>query len=505
MKIRVRFAPSPTGHLHVGNVRTALYNWLFARRHQGKFIIRIEDTDLARSERRFEDQIMEDLKWLGLLWDEGIDVGGPFGPYRQTDRFELYRHHVNRLLEQGKAYYCFCTLSDLEGERNRRLQAGEPVVYWGRCRQLDPRLAAERVASGEEATVRLKVESQTVRFEDLVFGAVEVESSTIGDFILLRSDGSAQYNLACTIDDCEMKISHVIRGEGHLSNTFRQLLIARALNLSSPAYAHLSTILGPDGTKLSKRHGATSVDELRSQGFLPEAVLNYLALLGWAPPEGVDEILSPQQLIRHFDLHRVHRSPATFDPDKFNWVNRSHLRQTDPARLVHLALPRLQKKGIVAPNPPPEVVEWIAQLLHAFLKYLQHLDELEQVAEVVFRFHPEQDLKQAELREEIRDRGTREVIRALARELDDLEEETLLDQPTFQEVLRRVKERTGRKGRNLFHPIRLAITNRASGLELNQVVPLLESGSRLPLLKPVQGVRERVKRVDDYLRNQFGD
>ncbi|HEV8132347.1 MAG TPA: glutamate--tRNA ligase, partial [Acidobacteriota bacterium] len=257
-QIRVRFAPSPTGFLHVGNVRTALYNWLFARRNQGTFILRIEDTDAERSAREYENQLIGDLRWLQLDWEEGPDQGGPSGPYRQTERFDLYQRTAQKLLDEQKAYYCFCTPEELEKEREMQLAGGGQPRYSGKCRNIDPEEAQGRRHKGEPAAVRLKVRSGRVGFQDLVFDHIDVDCAVIGDPILLRSNGSPNYNFAVVVDDALMKISHVIRGDGHLSNTHRQILIYEALGWEIPKFAHLSTILGSDGAKLSKRHGATS-------------------------------------------------------------------------------------------------------------------------------------------------------------------------------------------------------------------------------------------------------
>jgi len=478
--------------LHVGNVRTALYNWLFARQQSGAFILRIEDTDLDRSERRFEDQLMEDLKWLGLVWDEGVDIGGRLGPYRQTDRFGLYARYADQLLNSGKAYYCFCSVEDLERERQAQLAAGLSPHYKGTCRAIPPEEAKRRRAAGEEATLRLRIRDGVVRFDDLVFGALQVDCEEIGDFILLRSDGSAQYNFACVVDDACMDITHVIRGEGHISNTYRQILLYEALGLPAPRFAHLSTILGKDGAKLSKRHGATSIDEFRRQGYLPEALVNYLTLLGWAPEQDGQEILTPDELVRQFSLERVNRSPAVFDPDKLNWINRNHLKKADRSRLAALALPYLRAAGLLPQNSQPETDQWAADCVDFLVSHVDKLDDLPAQFRSAFAFHPEAGLALPEVREILSQPGARDVIVAFAEYLAGRD---FVDFETYRDAVNAVKAKTGQKGKNLFHPIRVAVTAKASGPELEKLIPLLERASRLKLTQPIVSARDRVRLV----------
>jgi nondiscriminating glutamyl-tRNA synthetase len=323
--VRVRFAPSPTGFLHVGNVRTALFNWLLAGRYGGAFILRVEDTDAERSKPKYEKQLLSDLRWLGLQWNEGIEQGGEYGPYRQTDRYEIYQKYALKLLEEDKAFRCFCSEEELEKVRQEQLARGESAHYSGKCRHLTAADVEARLKKGTPFTMRLRVRPGTVGFPDLVFGKIEIETVQISDPVILRSDGSPTYNFCCVIDDSLMKITHVIRGDGHLSNTHRQILIYEALGTPIPQFAHLSTILGPDGQKLSKRHGATSVEEFRRQGYLPEALVNYLSLLGWSPPNEGQEIMSVEEIKSQFDLSRVLKSAAIFDSVKLDWMNRNYI------------------------------------------------------------------------------------------------------------------------------------------------------------------------------------
>jgi len=473
-------------------VRTALYNWLFARQKSGAFILRIEDTDLDRSEKRFEDQLMEDLKWLGLAWDEGVDVGGGHGPYRQTDRFDLYARYAAELLSSGKAYYCFCSVEELERDRQAQLAAGLSPHYKGTCRAVPPEEAKRRRDAGEEATLRLRIRDGLVRFDDLVFGPLQVNCEEIGDFILLRSDGSAQYNFACVVDDACMQISHVIRGEGHISNTYRQILLYEALELPLPRFAHLSTILGKDGAKMSKRHGATSIDEFRRQGYLPEALINYLTLLGWAPERDGQEILTPDDLIRQFGLERVNRSPAVFDPDKLNWSNRNHLKKADRSGLAGLALPYLRDAGLVPQESEPQADQWAVDCVEFLINHVDKLEDLPVQFQSAFSFDPEAGLASPEVREILSQPGAREVIVAFA---DYLGERDFVDFETYRDAVNTVKAKTGQKGKNLFHPIRVAVTAKASGPELEKLIPLLERGSGLSLPQPILSARDRVRLV----------
>jgi glutamyl-tRNA synthetase/nondiscriminating glutamyl-tRNA synthetase len=480
--------------MHVGNVRTALFNWFFARKNGGSLVVRIEDTDAERSERRYEDQLLEDLRWLGIEWDEGVDKGGDVGPYRQTERFPLYRERVEQLLGEGRAYHCFCSQEQLEADRKKQLAEGQSIRYVGRCSELDPKEAKACLGEGRPATVRLRVRPGSVSFQDLVFGLIEVDTDNVGDFILLRSDGSAQYNLACVVDDSMMGITHVIRGEGHISNTPRQILIFEGLGLQVPEFAHLSTILGPDGAKLSKRHGATSLAEFRQLGYLPEAVVNYLALLGWAPPEDGNEILSPEDIVSAFDLKSVNVSPATFDLKKFNWVNRSHLKECPLPRLLTLAEPFLEKAGLVGTDPTLDLQGWTEDLLSVVVGYLDRLEDLGKETEFLWNFDPASDLKDPRAEEILEDSLAVEVIRSFCRKLEEVGAQEV-SYEVYREAVLGVMKSTGAKGKSVFRPIRLAITGRASGPELDKVIPLIEKGSQLALQARIMDVQDRVQRV----------
>jgi len=486
----VRFAPSPTGQLHVGNVRTALFNWLFARQQQGRFILRIEDTDLERSQPEYEQQIYEDLKWLGLSWDEGPEVGGDFGPYRQSQRLEIYNQYVNRLLQMERAYYCFCTPEALDAERLRAKAAGVAYTYSGRCRGLSPSEVQDRKGRGAAFTIRFRMRPGPVTWEDRVRGQVDWQAELLGDFVIIKSDGWPVYNFAVVVDDISMEVTHVIRGDGHLSNTPRQILIYEALGARVPEFCHLSTILGPDGSKLSKRHGATSMAEFRDQGYLPEALFNFLGLLGWSP-EGETEVLSKDEMIERFSLERVGKAPAIFDVDKLNWMNRIYLKQADPSRLLSLATKYLQHAGRLKDTPLDEpTTQWLGLVLNIVVTYLDTLSQVVSETAVLLDYDLDVAVQDEEVFKTLRDPEAIDVIRALEDQLAPLQQVTL---ESFRAATTAVKQRTGRKGRALFHPIRIALTARPSGPELVKLIPIYELGSQLDVPRPVLSVRERLR------------
>ncbi|MBZ5564359.1 MAG: glutamate--tRNA ligase [Acidobacteriia bacterium] len=490
--VRVRFAPSPTGYVHVGNARTALFNWLFARHQGGAFVLRIEDTDVERSKEEYERQLLEDLRWFGLDWDEGPDKGGPFAPYRQSERLEVYARFAAQLVERGHAYYCFCSAEQLEAERAEALKAGRQPRYSGRCRKLAPEEAARRRTAGEPAATRLKIVASAFTWHDLVHGPTSFSSEVIGDPILVRSDGHPAYNYAVVIDDHLMEITHVIRGDDHISNTPRQLAVYRALGWEPPAFAHLSTILGADRTRLSKRHGATSLESFRGLGILPEALRNYLALLGWSPADGKTEILSPSELIEQFSLDRVIKSPAVFDAEKLHWLNRHYMKVALPSRRAELAAPFLVDAGYIAPADAEDaaVRTWLERVVDAVLKNLDHLSQIPAAARLIFEYDAAATAAGEETRHVVEDAGAREVLKAF---VPKVLAETQLTYERFREIAKAVQKETGKKGKDLFHPIRVAVTGAVSGPELEKLIPIFEEGARLPLVRHVKGVAERLR------------
>jgi nondiscriminating glutamyl-tRNA synthetase len=487
--MRVRFAPSPTGHLHVGNARTALFNWLLAHGKDGTFILRIEDTDIERSTKESEIGILEDLRWLGLDWDEGPDVGGLHGPYRQSERLHLYASYANELLSGGNAYYCFCSPAKLEEERKADLAASRPPKYRGTCRGIAPDTARTRVDAGERPVIRFKVpEVGDVTFHDLVRGDVTFNSDVIGDPVLVRSDGRPAYNFAVVVDDALMEITHVIRGEDHISNTPRQVLLYQALGFSQPEFAHLSLVMGPDHTPLSKRHGATSVAEFRGRGYLPEALVNYLALIGWSPG-GDEELLPIQELARRFALDDVGHSAGVFDQEKLAWMNRHYMKEAAPARLAAESIRYFIARGYVR-RRTDEAMEYLASLLPMAVGSVDRLEEIPDRLKFLFEFDPAAALGRDEVASVLHENGAREVIAALPGAIDG----PLTDREAFRAMANRVRERTGLKGKALFHPIRVALTGEGAGPELDLAVPAIERGAAIAAsagMAPVTGCRDR--------------
>jgi glutamyl-tRNA synthetase/nondiscriminating glutamyl-tRNA synthetase len=488
--MRVRFAPSPTGQLHVGNARTALFNWLLARGHGGTFILRIEDTDVERSTRQSEVSIIEDLRWLGLEWDEGPDVDGPRGPYRQSERLNLYESYANELIGAGHAYHCFCAPARLEAERQAALATGRPPRYSGTCRTLDPDESRRRVEAGERAVIRFKVPASTsVSFDDAVRGTVTFQTDVIGDFVLVRSDGRPAYNFAVVVDDALMEITHVIRGEDHISNTPRQILLYQAMGFGLPIFAHLAMVMGPDHTLLSKRHGATSVAEFRARGYLPEALVNYLALIGWSPG-GDEELLPLQELSRRFSLEAVGHSAGVFDEEKLAWMNRHYMKEADTARLASECWPHFQARGFVTAETEA-ALSYLVSVIPMAAGSVDRLVEIPDRLRFLFEYDAGAALARPEVAEVMAEPGAREVVTALAEELATAPR---LDRERFREAAGRVRQRTGFKGRALFHPIRVALTGEAGGPELDLAVPAIDRGAELDSgagIKAIAGCRER--------------
>jgi glutamyl-tRNA synthetase len=488
--MRVRFAPSPTGQLHVGNARTALFNWLLARGAGGTFILRIEDTDVERSTRESEAAIVRDLRWLGLEWDEGPDVGGAHGPYRQSERLHLYQSYAKELLTADAAYYCFCSTAQLDADRQEALAAGRPALYAGTCRRLSRDQAAVKIAAGERPAIRFRVPAdRDVVFTDAVRGDVRFHTDVIGDPVIVRADGTPAYNFAVVIDDALMEVSHVIRGEDHISNTPRQLLLYEALGFSPPTFAHLAMVMGPDHAPLSKRHGATSVAEFCSKGYLPEALVNYLALIGWSPGGG-DELLPIDELARRFSLEAVGHSAGVFDEEKLAWVNRHYLKNAEPLRLADLSLPHFQQAG-VRMAPDRAGLEFLASAMAMTSASVDRLDQVPARLAFLFDYDAPRTLADERLREEMHGGPGRAVIQALAEELASAPR---LDREKFRAIANQVKARTGQKGKALFHPIRVVLTGRAEGPELDLAVPAIDRGAELPAsagLPKIEGNRER--------------
>jgi len=507
--VRVRFAPSPTGRLHVGNARTALFNWLLARGSGGTFILRIEDTDVERSTRESEASMLRDLRWLGLDWDEGPDTGGGHGPYRQSERLHLYQSYATELLAAERAYYCFCSIAQLDAERQAALAAGRPARYAGTCRRVTREQAAARIAAGERPAIRFRIpEGRDVTFDDAVRGEVRFQTDVIGDPIIVRADGHPAYNFAVVVDDALMEVTQVIRGEDHISNTPRQILLYEALGFSPPAFAHLALVMGPDHSPLSKRHGATSVAEFRSKGYLPEALVNYLALIGWSPGKdehGRDvEILPIDELARRFSLDAVGHSAGVFDEEKLAWVDRHYLKAADPLRLAELSVPYFVHAGVRI-LPTAQSLAFLGAAMPMASGSVDRLDQVPARLAFLFAYDAAAALGDAAIREEMRAEGPRAVVTALAEELAAAPR---LDRDTFRAVANQVRARTGQKARGLFHPIRIALTGRAEGPELDLAVPAIDRGADLPAsagVPRILGSRERAAAFARALADSGGD
>lgn len=478
-EVRVRFAPSPTGHLHIGTARTALLNWLYARKQQGNFIVRVEDTDRSRSTVIFEESILEDLAWMGLNWDEGPDIGGKYGPYRQSERFELYQKKADELIRLGQAYRCYCTPEELEGRRKAMLAAGLMPKYEGTCRTLTAEQEAECLDQGRSPAVRFRMPEGKIIVHDIVRGEIEFSSDVIGDFVILRSDSSPSYHLAVVVDDGEMKVTHVIRGEDHITNTARHVPLFLALGYPVPKFAHNAMILGPDGGKLSKRHGATSVSEYRTRGYLPEAINNYLALLSWAP-EDTREVFSLEELAQAFAIERISKSPAIFDINKLNWLNGQHIRSADLERLTNACIPYLKDAGLV---PQEELSkEDFARLIRIIEVIRGNLTVLSEVSGYAKIFLGGFEIESEAIEWLLRPQAP-EVLNALRGLLDEREE---LDIEGGKEVMSEVRgtfKPLGVTGKDLFMPIRVGLTGRVAGPELPQVLSVLDKS-------------EAIKRID---------
>jgi len=502
-EIRVRIAPSPTGPLHIGTARTALFNYLFAKKYQGTFILRIEDTDVKRSSREWEKEIIEGLKWLGIEWQEGPDCGGKYGPYRQSERKEIYKNYIKRLLEEKKIYYCFCSKEELEAHRNYLMSIGQPPRYSGKCRELSEREIQKNLAEKKPFVLRLKTFPKKIVFKDIIRGEIEYDSEGFGDIVVAKDLSTPLYNLACVIDDFEMKITHVIRGEDHIPNTPKQILIAEALGIKPPKYLHLPLILGSDRSKLSKRHGAKSILEYRGEGYLPEAVVNFLALLGWNPGTA-REIFSMNSLIQEFSPQRVQKSPAVFNPQKLDWINGFYIRQKSPEKLTELCIPYFIKAGLITPYfeteqyPPGYGGEFITQkfkiaqtgeeisfsflqkIVGLYQERLKKLSDLSQLTDFFFKKkleYPKELLKWKDMSEkEIKD-SLDKLKKILAKISNgDWRKENL------EKILLKEAEKVGDRGKLLW-PLRVALSGKEASAGPFEIAEILGKEKTLERIK----------------------
>jgi nondiscriminating glutamyl-tRNA synthetase len=459
---RVRFAPSPTGDLHVGNARTALFNWLFAKHYGGDFILRIEDTDQERTSPVFEENILEDLRWLSIEWDEGPEKGGSLGPYHQIQRLDIYDKYVKELKSVGKIYPCYCTEEELEAERASLLSMRMMPRYMGKCKKLTDKEREALESSGRKPALRFDVDKGPIEFHDLIRGKMKFEGDAIGDFIIVRSNRIPSYNFAAVVDDHLMEITHVIRGEDHLSNTAIQILLYKALDFEPPVFAHHSLVLGKDRTKLSKRHGSVTVREFRNKGILSPALLNYLSLLGGSVGEG-KEVASIEEVIRMFSLDRAGKSGAIFDENKLEWLNAIYIRNCDVDKLTELLLPFIKEAGYDI-----NLVKrgWLHQVVEALRDNLVRLTDIGLYLDI---FIDDKYSMSDEARAILR-KDAAAVVKVLRDELDQKE---ISERDFYRSLINSVKRRTGLKAKALFLPIRAAITGRTSGPELEKVFAIL--------------------------------
>lgn len=457
--VRVRFAPSPTGELHIGGARTALFNYLVARANKGTFILRIDDTDLERSRPEYTEGLINSMRWLGLDWDEG--------PYFQSQRLEEYNRAAARLLEEDKAYHCYCTPEELTAGREAARKAGKPYLYPGTCRDLPQEEARAYLAAGRSAVVRLRVpdRGETV-VRDLIRGEVRFDNSTLDDFIIIKSNGLPTYNFASVVDDALMQITDVIRGEEHLSNTPRQQLCIEALGYEVPRYAHVPMILAPDRSKLSKRHGATSVEEFRDRGYLPQALLNYIALLGWSP--GEEEIVSLSEMVLLFSLERVNKTAAIYDTTKLTWMNGNYLREAPLDRLAENALPFFEAEGLLKAPVAGEELNYFKKVVDTVRDRVKTLSELAEASTYFYRDEFSYDPKGVE--KHFRKEGSADLLRRAAGLLRNFEPFNL---ESIETAYRSLSEELGISTGRLIHPTRLAISGRTMGPGLFDIIVLL--------------------------------
>ncbi len=479
--IRVRYAPSPTGHLHIGNARTALFNYLFARNRGGKFIIRIEDTDKKRNIEGGEQSQLKYLKWLGIDWDESVDVGGEFGPYRQSERNHIYEQYNQELLEKGHAYKCYCTEEELEAEREEQAARNETPHYSGRCRNLTAEQKEQFEKEGRQPSLRFKVPAgKILKFDDMVKGDVSFESDGMGDFVIVKKDGTPTYNYAVVVDDHLMKISHVLRGDDHISNTPKQLVIYEALGWEPPVFGHMTLIVNERRKKLSKRDESIIqfIEQYEELGYLPEALFNFITLLGWSPA-GEEEIYSKNEFIEIFDPARLSKSPALFDQQKLAWMNNQYMKKADLDRVVELALPHLVKAGKVSEKRTEEEDAWVRGLISLYHDKMSFGAEIVEMSDLFFRdeVNYDEDAKEVLAGEQVP-----EVLNAFLAEIEKLEE---FKADSIKAAVKAVQKGTGHKGQKLFMPVRAAATGQTHGPDLMLAMELIGK----------EKVKERVQKL----------
>mgnify|MGYP000846040556 FL=1 len=465
--VRVRFAPSPTGYLHIGGARTALFNWLFARHNDGKMVLRIEDTDQGRLKEDSVSQIISSLKWLGISWDEGPETGGDYGPYFQSERLDKYTKECERLMAEGKAYYCFCTSEELEADKEADRKARRPHRYSGRCRNLTDKQIEKYKAEGRKPVVRFKMPEGSTVVKDIVRGDVTFDNNLMDDFVIMKSNGIPTYNFAVVVDDHSMGMTHVIRGEEHLPNTPKQVLLYDALGYETPKFAHVPMILAPDKSKLSKRHGATSVEEFRDKGFLPEAIVNYLILLGWSP-EGNTEIITLEDAAEQFSLKRVNKSSAIYDVTKLTWINGVYMRELPLEDVVGYALPFYINEGLIPEDYTEQDLEKVKSVADKVREREKTLVDLAKASSYFFKF--DYGYEEKGVKKFFKKEGAADVLKSGLKALSSLDEFTA---ENAEKAYRGLIAESGIKSSKLFHPTRLALSGRTIGPGLFDIMILL--------------------------------
>ncbi len=478
--VRVRIAPSPTGYLHLGLARTALFNWLFARHHKGTFIFRIDDTDVARSTEESLRQILDSFKWLGIDWDEGIEKGGDCGPYIQSQRLDIYNNYAQKMIEMGKAYYCYCSQEELEEERKKAQEKHEPYVYSGKCRNLTQQQKDKYESEGRKPSIRLKVEDKTIIVKDLVKGDVEFRTGLLGDFIIVRPSGMPMYNFASAIDDMLMNITHIIRADEHLSNTPKQILIYEAFDCPLPEFAHVPLVLGSKGEKLSKRHGATSIEEYRKAGYLPSAMINYLVRLGWSLDDE-REIFTVDELIENFSLDRVGKSGSIFDQQKLLWLNGEYIMKMDIDERTKAVLPFLREAGFIGENITQEQYEWIKKIVMAVGERLKLLSQINDYAGFFFADKIEYDKEAVD--KILRKENMPMVLEKLRDKFQNIEP---FDETNLENAIKECGEEIGINPGKQIQPLRVALTGKSVGPGIFETLTLL-------------GREKVIKRINDAL------
>ncbi|MDO4814771.1 MAG: glutamate--tRNA ligase [Gemella sp.] len=468
-KVRVRYAPSPTGNLHIGNARTALFNYLFAKRNNGEFVLRIEDTDSKRNTVDGEASQLKYLEWLGLDYDEGIHKEKGFGPYRQSERVEIYQKYAQQLIDEGKAYRCYMTAEELEAEREEQIANGMPPRYGGKHANLTAEEEAAFVAEGRKPSIRIRVpQDRTYKWNDMVKGDLSFEGKDFGDFVIIKNDGVATYNFCVVVDDFLMEISHVLRGDDHISNTPKQLVVYEALNFTAPTFGHMTLIVNENKKKLSKRDESIIqfIEQYDSLGYLPEAIFNFIALLGWSP-EGEEEIFSRDEFAKIFDEKRLSKSPAFFDNQKLTWINNQYIKKQPLERIVDLSLPFLVKEGVVTQSDIDSNKEWFEKLIALYQPQMSYGAEIVELTKLFFN----KELSFSDEEKEVLALETNAQVYTALIEKTEASEDFTAD--NIKNLIKEIQKETGVKGKNLFMPIRVATTGQMHGPELNLSLELL--------------------------------